>query len=197
MRKAKASMNNESIKQLAERDVMKGYDGAAGKKARRLPGQTPRVIGANEPQSKFWEVRGVAAVLNGLRGQNGNVAIQTAIVHIMRSLQDIEAVLESSCHAYRCNHCGVMVWNDHAIAIFGTRFCMECGTAEIELQVEDDNIKAGLAKDLACQAENSRFPLGLYHAYEEDHPFRCYWNRIALALPEFGVAWQNLRERRA
>lgn len=155
------------------------------------------ILGATGRQPDFWRVRNAKATLNGLRGEDGKpVVLHAAVAHILRSLQDIEAALfDGGQHPTRCTSCGLMIWDSQSIQVFGARFCMECGTALIEGESEDEGLREGLAADLARQAENGKYPSGLYHAHEKDHPFNPYWQRIVQTAPEVGKAWLDLRHR--
>lgn len=161
----------------------------------RLP-RTQAICGGHPAQPNFWKIRHVRALLNGLLNEDDeHVAPQTAIVHIMKSLDDIEAALWSANHNVRCNQCGVMMHDESSLQVLGGRFCMECGTRLVEFESADEGLRQGLADDLARQAEFGKYPSGLYHAYEKDNPNQCYWQRICVAAPEVGEAWLNLRKR--
>ena len=108
---------------------------------------------------------------------------------------DIEA---SVCRKHpRCNNCGIMVNLEQSIFLFGTTFCMECGTAAIESESEDDGLRAGLAADLARQEifTNHSFFYGLNDAHKPESHNHKFWARICLAAPEVGEEWLKLRGR--
>lgn len=150
--------------------------------------------GCHVPQPNFWNVRNCRAVLNGLKGEDGIlIAFQTAIVHIMQCLDDLEALEHGS---GRCTNCGMMIHNEQSVMVFGTRYCMECGTSAVESQAEDEGLSEGLAGDIARQALPSRFNYGLCMAHALDDPHHSYWERMCAACPEIEAKWTELYRHR-